>query len=507
MATAKEILTWAADNSDVPTEAELHSWLAELTTGDMDARVLSQLQFEYEDALHLWLPIILGNMFPDEVPKPSIELYRCLKDGESEALEEYAVDEKPFSIVMAIWVQTGSPDGRRLLPVLPRGTIERVHEHWLTWPEPRPEHPLIPLLKAWQEWKSRRAQPDRRRLGLLPVSMRDAQQAEPFGELPQDLDRVTPLGQLQDDQAQGVLPGLEPPTRSVIPPLCIGVYTVNGGVLKASQGAPIAERLLFEVLMAVERCDRFRIRRHDIKLRELVGWIWPNGWQRGRDLPRLQRGLWELDNIRVHLYRALWRLVAVDRLPARDASLDDLVPFSVKHLPESDHGPLVNRQNLRQFGVQSAPAWRSLLRLAYVWDEAKARNGGHRIFATRPAVKRGLDGVLLDAQGKPILRAGGAPVRDWSDPRAIRLYDGQCNPILERNPSADRVPALTVDELARLGFDERTDKNNRKRRAQLTRAALTSMEKQGAIVLERDNGGWRILEPAPPVDNLPSRLP
>ena len=50
MATAEEILTWAADNGDVPTEAELHDWLAKLTAGDMDASVLSQLQFEYEDA-------------------------------------------------------------------------------------------------------------------------------------------------------------------------------------------------------------------------------------------------------------------------------------------------------------------------------------------------------------------------------------------------------------------------------------------------------------------------
>ena len=365
----------------------------------------------------------------------------------------------------------------------------------------------MPLLKAWQEWKSRRAQPDRKRLGLLPVSMRDAQQAEPFGKLPQDLDRVTPLGRLPNDQAQGVLPGLEAPTRSVIPPLCIGVYTVNGGVLKASQGAPIAERLLFEVLMAIRRPDRLRTRRPDILLREVVGWIWPNGWQRGRDLPRLQRGLWELDNMRVHLHRALWRLVAVDRLPALDASLDDVVAFNVKHLPDSDRGPLVHRPNLRQLGLESAPGWRSLLRLAYIWDEIKTRNGGRRIYATRPVVKRGADGVLLDAQGKPILRAGGAPVKDWSDPRAIRLYDARQNPILERNPAADRVPALSVDELARLGFDERTNKDNRKRRAQLTRAALINMEKNGLIVFERDNGGWRILEPAPSVDDLPGQLP
>ena len=523
MATAQEILKWAARGGDIPTEVELHNWLADLTAGDMNETVLSHIKVEYEGADHLWLPFRLGNTVsdedlrrnppangdfpPDEDTKPAIELYRCLKDGESNLGGKGPIHEMLFPVQIAFWVQTGLPEGRDILRVAPRGPIEEVHEYWQTWPKPPPMHPLIPLIKAWQEWKGRQVQPDRRRLGLLPVSMRDAQQAELFGNLPQDLDYLTPLGQLQNDQAQGVLPGLESPTRSVIPPLCIGVYTVNGGVLKASQGAPIAERLLFEVLMAVERYDRLRTRRPDIPLREVVRWIWPNGWQRGRDLPRLQKGLWELDNMRVHLHRALWRLVALDRLPALDASLDDFVPFNVKHLPESDHGPLIHRHILRQFGVQSAPAWRSFLRLAYIWDEIKARNGGRRVYATRPAVKRGADGVLLDAQGKPILKAGGAPLKDWSDPRAIRLYDGQGNPILERNPAADRITALNLDELARLGFDERTDKSNRKRRAQLTRVALTKMEKQGAIVLERDNGGWRILEPAPSIDDLPNRLP
>ena len=139
-------------------------------------------------------------------------------------------------------------------------------------------------------------------------------------------------------------------------------------------------------------------------------------------------------------------------------------------MPESGQGPLIDRPRLRLFGLQSAPAWRSYLRLAYIWDAAKASNGGRRIYATRPAVKRGRDGVLLDTDGKPIL---------------------------ERNPQADRVPALSLDELARLGFDDKTDKSNRRKRAERTRDALADMEWQGGVVLEQDSDEWRILEPAP----------
>ena len=93
--------------------------------------------------------------------------------------------------------------------------------------------------------------------------------------------------------------------------------------------------------------------------------------------------------MRVHLDRRLRRLVRVDDIPADDADLNDPVLLHIRHLPGSDHGPLIDRQRLRLFGLQSAPAWRSYLRLAFIWDAAKAANGRHRIYATRPKVKRG----------------------------------------------------------------------------------------------------------------------
>ena len=91
---------------------------------------------------------------PDEDFELAIELYRCLKKGENE----------PDPIVMGIWVQTGSPDDqRRILPMAPVGHIEKVHEDWMARSEPRPEHPLIPLVKAWQKWKVSRGAPLRER--------------------------------------------------------------------------------------------------------------------------------------------------------------------------------------------------------------------------------------------------------------------------------------------------------------------------------------------------------
>ena len=79
-------------------------------------------------------------------------------------------------------------------------------------------------------------------------------------------------------------------------------------------------------------------------------------------------------------------------------------------------------------------------------DEAKGRNNGARVYATRPVVARGAGGVILGANGKPLRDRRGAVVTDWSDRRAVILGangkpagDGN-PPASERSPAADRVP-------------------------------------------------------------------
>ena len=153
----------------IPTATDLHNWLAELTAGEMNENILSQLQFQYDGGLHVWLPIRVGVRLPDDSVlldppangdfelrdedfKLNIELYRCLESGESEQPENGPVHERPFPIVMGIWVQTRQPGERRILPVAPMGPISRVHERWLALPKgERPAHPLVELVKACRE--------------------------------------------------------------------------------------------------------------------------------------------------------------------------------------------------------------------------------------------------------------------------------------------------------------------------------------------------------------------
>ena len=95
-------------------------------------------------------------------------------------------------------------------------------------------------------------------------------------------------------------------------------------------------------------------------------------------------------------------------------------------------------------------------------------------------------------------RRDGRPVRDWSDARAVRLYGPDGTPITERNPKADRVPVLGPDDLVRLAFaDAALDRRGRREYVRRARAALAAMEAAGAVAIEPDGAGMRLLEPPP----------
>ena len=353
---------------------------------------------------------------------------------------------------------------------------------------------------------------DLRYRAIIPHSLRDASRSQET--LPLALDRDTPLGPVREYE-QGYLPELQPP-QSLVPPvpwLTLYDLTATGPMQTRGRGAPLAQRLFVEVLTAIGIQDREWIATPPITLRNLFEWCWPRyydatadrmrgGYQRSKHLDLLRRALVELDNMRIDYRRMERRLIAVHDLPTTETALDDPILFHVRHLPGSDHGPMIDRTSTRRWGVVSAPAWRTTIRLAYLWDEVKGRNHGRRVYATRPVVARGPDGVILGPDGKP-LRTRGALVKDWSDPRAVLLgTDGKPAgddnpPAYERNPASDRVPILGPDDLVRLAFDDNITHSNRRERLRLSRRALTEKEAAGEVVIERDGAGWRIVERIP----------
>ena len=248
-------------------------------------------------------------------------------------------------------------------------------------------------------------------------------------------------------------------------------------------------------------------RKLNTTLRDLTDWLYPNGWNRKRDLPRIRRALLEVNNFTVEYERREWFVVQALALPNDKTRLDDPIPFNVNLPFESDRGALIDRTALRLFGVRSAPAYRAWLRLAYLWDSAKTKNGGYRIYATRPRVMRNERGYLTDKQGRVIAGPDPArpfasrrrvpndkPVQNWTDSRAVLLGDDEPTP--ERTRA--RVPVLDNLGLVRLCFDDADiDHGQLSSRLYLARRVLRQMEQEGAIAIEELPNGWRILEPRP----------
>ena len=361
------------------------------------------------------------------------------------------------------------------------------------------------LVDAWL-----RDQPidrDHRRTGILPESWRDGRhydylplKTHPYPE---------PPGSMAGDQH--LLPLAELQQSVIVPVLPLALYDSGTGPMATrGRGAPYAQRLFVEILLDVGRLDRVpgQTARVEVTLRELVAWLWPNGWKRTRsagrlgDLQILQRELLILDSMRILWERMLWRLVAVQALPTENSRMEDVIVFRVEHLPGSEHGPLLDRDRLRRFGTVSAPAWRAYLRLAYLWDAVKGKNNGARICATRPVVARDRRGVLVGANGKPLRDQRGAVVKDWSDPRAVILgangkpVSASNPPAYERNPAADRVPMLGPDDLIRLAFDDNLDVPAATRRWRLheARKVARMFAEAGVTVVEQDGAGLRLIE-------------
>ena len=398
--------------------------------------------------------------------------------------------------------------------------VTDAHRRWTGGP-----HPLAPMVADWQRWAPVPVEVDRHVRAIMPASLRDA--VRDHETLPLALDRTTPLGPIGEPD-QGYLPGLEPTPSGVPPVPWLTLYDMagTGPMQTRGRGAPLAQRLFVEVLTAVHVGvrDPEWSTAPPITLRDLFTWCWPRyfdrqkwnkqtrqwgalrgGYDRSKHLEPLRRALIELDNMRILYDRYERRLIRVDDLPTAATALDDPILFHVRHLPGSERGPMLDRVTARRWGVVSAPAWRGTIRLAYLWDEAKGRNYGARVYATRPVVARGPGGAVLGANGKPLRNRRGAVVADWSDRRAVVLGangkpagDGN-PPAFERNPAADRVPVLGPDDLIRLTYDEHVDLPASTRRSRLheAREAIQAKADAGEVVIEVDGDGWRIVEARP----------
>ena len=393
-------------------------------------------------------------------------------------------------------------------------TIERglvaTHAAWETHHSKNEElrHPIAPLVTDWLNTPPV-VEPDTRRTGIFPKAIDPHSRAftlphMPTAPAPPD----APLGAIPDT---AYLPGLAPPdslSRTATPLVLydmLGEESMRGG-----HAAPMALRLFVEALMLLQQKDRHMRRRVRVTLRSLRDWLYPNNpgnYKVPRILPLIFQALLHVDAMRVRVVlpgekaATLWRPVGVTGYPVD--SLDSPVIFDIELPPGSSSGALMDRQALRQVGVQSALKYRALLTLYVEWDRY-GTHSGKRIYATRPCVRRDKSGVLVDRRGNPVTDKRGRQSSDWSKGVPVD-ENGQptvwAGAAREPNPARSRYPIYTENDVLRLCYAlGAVTQKNRRWRLQQARRALLEMERDGLLIIERnatsvDHKGWRIMPP------------
>ena len=146
------------------------------------------------------------------------------------------------------------------------------------------------------------------------------------------------------------------------------------------RGVPVELRLFVEALAwAPPAARRGLLAEVDLTVRDLVRAIWPNGWRRNEDLPKLVRGIDRISAFGVLSDgRFRWRPLWFQLSPDLGAGLDDPVRLYVQ-LPAvsgAGAGARFDRDTLRRLGLRSAPAYWLYLALIEQWDR-KLRRGRH----------------------------------------------------------------------------------------------------------------------------------
>ena len=278
------------------------------------------------------------------------------------------------------------------------------------------DHPLAMLIKGWMD--DRPVEPDKRATAIMP----NATRVTNITVLPADdctlfdLDTWVPTTEAIGAQDQAVLPGLEPGS-SLIPALPLYLYDGTGApIYQGGGGAALPLRIWVEVVTAVRIEERERGRSVPIPytLREMIEAQWPDGWQRNNQMPRLRRGMADVDRLRFTVQlpgggRTSWRAVGWTGIYPHDARLDDVAIAHVILPPGSSHGPKIHKPTLRRLGVKSAAKYRAALGMAYHWWDRAIK--GRYILPYRKKLLRDRYGNPAKADGRAILDDSGRPIQ------------------------------------------------------------------------------------------------
>ena len=233
--------------------------------------------------------------------------------------------------------------------------------------------PMAPLVGTWQQ-RPRPVEPNRRLTDrVIPARLAMANTSNN----PRLLFSPAAHAEYGPDGKQLVMPGFAN-VDTPSPALPLALYDLGvGPTISPGRGAPLALRMFVESVLSVPMQERERGQpvAMSVSLREFLKWLYPTRTPSPAEYwPRLMAAVEALDSwdARVPLYdpqtkrNELRRVVSVGGIPRGPGALDESVRIIVDLPPGSGNGPQVSN-NLRLWGVKSAPAYRLLINLAYQW--------------------------------------------------------------------------------------------------------------------------------------------
>ena len=264
--------------------------------------------------------------------------------------------------------------------------LPRVHAAWCALPDPRPRHPLAPLVDAWQRLApvpvEAETRADRRIMPALRV----------VGPSP-ERERGTLFGGLVEDRRPPELP-LFPehePERLRVP--LLELVDASGVPLRSrGRGAPIEARLIVRGgLLMIRPQDRGRTTvRVSVTVGELLAGLYPVADKRGhrrlaQHWPKIEAALRSARDFTItDATGGRWFPMALRRLPSADGVPDpaDLVVIDLAPPPGmAAGGSTIDLPALDRLGLRSGPAWYAYIAArSLVWQPGTTR---------RPAPKAG----------------------------------------------------------------------------------------------------------------------
>ena len=347
----------------IPSQGDLTDWWKESPSeaqAEADSLLMELFIYSSTSSAAWWRHTVEGE------PALVAEVYTETK--------ETVLFEDPFGINTRIEVGKGCH--------LEYAAIPDVHKRWLETPEgSRPGHPLGPIVRAWLS-QSLMRQPNRRNDPILPVVQ--PVRLKSSVEVKTSLERKTAqlmLGLVPDGSEQKSMPLLPHHTELTdqawrVPLLALA--DASGTPSRSyGRGAALDLRLVIETTLSVEPDDReLNAILLPFTVGELRMSLFPNGWKKARDWPRVREALCRAGERKIPIDgRHAWYPLAVRQLPSEPGvRLSDQIIIEVALPPGSKTGPVIDRQKLRRLGVESGPRYRTYIAIhSLAWQPGVTR--------------------------------------------------------------------------------------------------------------------------------------